>query len=105
MFIRCDTLPGALRGREQFGIKDAMSQPVVEGAGARSDDPAAVRAGEFFLGHTDQDGKRSGTGLPPWSTNGAYLAFLQLRQHVDAFRTAMQQQADALGVGPDDVAA
>ncbi len=105
MSIRGDTLPGALRGREQFGFKDAMSQPVVEGAGAHPDDPAAVRAGEFFLGHMDQDGKRSGTGLPPWSTNGSYLAFLQLRQHVDAFRTAMHQQADALGVRPDDVAA
>ena len=100
--FRGDTLPGDQRGREHFGFKDAISQPKIVGTNSGSGLPVA--AGEFILGQPDQTGQPSGGGLPDWTRNGSFLAFLQLQQHVSTFRSAMQHQAQQLGVKPDDVA-
>jgi len=59
---------------------------------------------EIILGQPDQTGQPSGGGLPEWTRNGSFMAFLQLQQHVTTFWSAMHKQAQLLGVKPDDVA-
>jgi len=98
-----DTLPGDQRGHEHFGFKDGISQPAI--AGTSYGNGAPVAAGEFILGAPDQTGQPSGSGFPDWTRNGSFLAFLQLQQHVTTFWSAMKQQAQHLGVQPEDAAA
>ncbi|MBV8716292.1 MAG: Dyp-type peroxidase [Chloroflexi bacterium] len=100
--FRGDALPGAQRGHEHFGFKDGISQPRIAGYdwGCGAD----VAPGEFVLGYPDQTGASSGSGLPAWTQNGSFVAFLQLQQHVATFWTAMQQHAQQLGVQAKDLA-
>jgi Dyp-type peroxidase family len=97
------TLPGDLRGHEHFGFKDAISQPRIAGTDWGNGSPVAP--GEFVLGYPDQAGKVSGAGLPAWTRNGSFLAFVQLQQHVATFWNTMKQQAQQLGAQPEEVAA
>jgi Dyp-type peroxidase family len=97
------TLTGDQRGHEHFGFKDGISQPRIAGTPWGSGPPVA--AGEFVLGYPDQTGRASGDGLPAWTRNGSFLAFLQLQQHVETFSSVMKQQARQFGVQPEDVAA
>ena len=97
------TLPGDQRGHEHFGFKDGVSQPSVAGTPWGNGPPVA--GGEFVLGYSDQTGQTSGAGLPSWTQNGSFLAFLQLQQHVATFWSVMKQQARQFGVQPEDVAA
>ena len=48
-------------GREQFGFKDSISQPAVEGTGILGSNPheAPLKAGEFVLGYQDENGDLS----------------------------------------------
>jgi Dyp-type peroxidase family len=101
--LRGDTLPGNQRGREHFGFKDGISQPAI--AGTSFGNGSSVAAGEFILGLPDQTGQPSGGGLPDWTRNGSFLAFLELQQHVGTFWKAMRQQAQQFDVQPEDVAA
>jgi len=103
MTLYGDTLPGASRGHEHFGFKDAISQPRIAGTDWGCGQPVA--SGEFVLGYRDQSGQISGADLPDWAQNGSFLAFLQLQQHVATFWSSMRQQAQQLGVQPDEVAA
>jgi Dyp-type peroxidase family len=76
-------------GREQFGFKDNISQPSIEGSGIPGSNPREepLKAGEFVLGYVDEMG-----GVPPmpWpdvlGRNGTYVAFRKLHQRVAAFR-------------------
>src|SRR5216683_4252249 len=101
--FRGDSLTGELRGREQFGFKDGISQPRV--AGTEYGKGPSVAAGEFILGHADQEGQVNNEDLPRWSKDGSYLVFLQMQQHVQAFRAEMQQAAQQLGLSADVVKA
>jgi Dyp-type peroxidase family len=100
--LRGDTLPGALRGHEHFGFKDAISQPRIAGTPWGIGLPIAP--GEFVLGYPDQTGQPSGTELPAWTQNGSFVAFVKLQQHVATFWSAMKQAAGEFGVQPDEVA-
>jgi Dyp-type peroxidase family len=100
---RGDTLPGDQRGHEHFGFKDGISQPAIAGTTFGKGPPVA--AGEFILGRPDQTGQPSGGGLPDWTRNGSFLAFVQLQQHVTAFWSAMRKQAEQIGVKPEVLAA
>ena len=83
-------------GREQFGFKDSISEPAVEGTGILGSNPheAPLKAGEFVLGYRDETGD-----LPPFpqpevlGRNGTYVAFRKLHQRVAAFRTYLRQNA------------
>jgi Dyp-type peroxidase family len=101
--FRGATLPGDQRGREHFGFKDGISQPNI--SGTTSGNGPEVAAGEFILGQPDQTGQTSGKGLPPWTQNGSFLAFVQLEQHVTTFWSTMRQHAQQFGVAPEDLAA
>jgi Dyp-type peroxidase family len=83
-------------GREQFGFKDSISQPAVEGTNILGSNPdeAPLKAGEFVLGYEDENGD-----LPPipqpevLGRNGTYVAFRKLHQRVAAFRRYLRQNA------------
>ena len=83
-------------GREQFGFKDSISQPAVEGTGILGSNPheAPLKAGEFVLGYEDENGD-----LPPvpqpevLGRNGTYVVFRKLHQRVAAFRQYLRQNA------------
>ncbi|MCC2274342.1 Dyp-type peroxidase [Streptomyces sp. ET3-23] len=100
-----------LSGREPFGFRDGISQPLVEGlskAGAGGDQ--VVRAGEFVLGYPNEYGlltdrpllpprydpvgvlPRAPEGGADFGRNGSYLVFRQLRQDVEAFREYLDVQ-------------
>ena len=97
-----DTLPGDQRGHEHFGFKDGISQPWIAELDEGTGPPVA--AGEFILGYTDQTGGVAGAGMPEWTRNGSFLAFLQLQQDVATFWSAMRDQARPPGVQPEDLA-
>ncbi len=83
-------------GREQFGFKDSISQPAVEGTGILGSNPheAPLKPGEFVLGYQDENGD-----LPPipqpdvLGRNGTYVAFRKLHQRVAAFRRYLHENA------------
>jgi Dyp-type peroxidase family len=92
-------------GRDHFGFKDGVSQPVVAGtpdADAAQQPP--IPAGEFILGEVDVRGQNSVNG-PLWARHGSYLAFLELQQHVAAFREATRAEAARLGISQDELQA
>ncbi len=101
--FRGAVLPGALRGHEHFGFKDAISQPRISGTdwGLGPD----VAPGEFVFGYPDQTGRPSGSNLPAWVQNGSFVAFVQLEQHVATFWNAMHRLAQHLELQPHDLAA
>jgi Dyp-type peroxidase family len=93
-----------LHGFEQFGFRDGISQPVIEGLSSRIGTPAnTVKAGEFILGYANEYGQyadrpmlaaaddphgllpRAGNGMADLGRNGTYLVFRTLRQDVDGF--------------------
>ncbi|MFD9336858.1 peroxidase [Streptomyces sp. NPDC060028] len=84
------TLPGGLRGHEQFGFLDAISQPGVRGFDAPDPETGTtvrgkpgtrlVPAGEFIVGH-ERVGQRP-AGLPAWATGGSFHVVRRLAQDV-----------------------
>jgi Dyp-type peroxidase family len=83
-------------GREQFGFKDSISQPTVEGTGILGSNPheAPLKAGEFILGYLDETGKVAPVPQPEaLGRNGTYVAFRKLHQRVAAFRQYLHQAA------------
>jgi Dyp-type peroxidase family len=83
-------------GREQFGFKDSISQPAVEGTNILGSNPheTPLKAGEFVLGYQDENGD-----LPPipqpetLGHNGTYVVFRKLHQRVAAFRQYIHENA------------
>jgi deferrochelatase/peroxidase EfeB len=83
--------------REHFGYRDRLSQPVIEGTGEQPTPGSgpAIKAGEFFLGYTDESGMMTPLPQPELlSRNGSYLAYLRMEEHVGAFRDFLRQQAE-----------
>ena len=83
--------------REHFGYRDRLSQPVIEGTGEQPTPGSgpAIKAGEFFLGYTDESGMMTPLPQPELlSQNGSYLAYLRMEEHVGAFRDFLRQQAE-----------
>ena len=77
-------------GREQFGFKDSISEPAVEGTDILGSNPheAPLKAGEFVLGYQDETGDVSPVPQPEvLGRNGTYVAFRKLHQRVAAFRS------------------
>ncbi len=80
----------------QFGFKDGISQPAVEGTGILGSNPheAPLKPGEFVLGYEDENGD-----LPPipqpdaLGRNGTYAVFRKLHTRVAAFRQHLRQRA------------
>ena len=118
-------LPGSLRGHEQFGFHDNVSQPGIRGVveqekgleyvtkRAISNDvlPDAklyglpgqdlIWPGEFVFGYPAQTQDPMIPGNirqegPEWTKNGSFMVFRRLRQDVKLFWDEMERQAEEL---------
>jgi Dyp-type peroxidase family len=76
--------------KEHFGFRDAVSQPdtadPLDGWETTDD---VVEPGEFILGYRDERGRSDFAG-PSWASDGSYVVFRKLRQHVPQFRDAQR---------------
>jgi len=108
------------RGHEHFGFLDGVSQPGIRGLTKRQnplDDDQGLPGqdllwpGEFVFGYPGQDpDDMHAQGPPPplaqaWMANGSYLVWRRLEQKVLAFRERVTQQAAALGMDEQLLAA
>jgi Dyp-type peroxidase family len=87
--------------REHFGFRDGISQPTIEGTGVLGPPgpDAAIKAGEFILGYTDENDVIPSAPQPDQlGRNGTYLVVRKLAQHVGTFRAFLRNEA------PDTVA-
>jgi Dyp-type peroxidase family len=89
--------------REHFGFADGFGQPAVEGmsnnwpgqgvpdveSGAWRD----VKAGEFILGHPDEDGESVPAQTMWLLYDGSFMVYRKLAQDVAAFRRTVKAQA------------
>ena len=89
-----EAIPPFDHAHEHFGYRDRLSQPVIAGTGV---DPSPgsgppLKAGEFFLGYSDEDGPPAGLPQPEiLSRNGSYVAYLRMEEHVGAFRDFLRE--------------
>jgi Dyp-type peroxidase family len=94
-----------LSGREVFGFRDGISQPIIAGTPRASESRDVVQPGEFVLGYRNEYGQRTerpllptdhdpdrllprdadGSGAADLGRNGSYLVFRQLEQDVEVF--------------------
>jgi Dyp-type peroxidase family len=84
-------LDGHYEGKEHFGFKDGISQPIIEDTertNAKQKRISVVKPGEFVLGYLNERNARikfSGAHERDLGRNGTYLVFRQLEQDVPAF--------------------
>jgi Dyp-type peroxidase family len=94
-----------LGSREQFGFRDGISQPTIDGLGYGDASMNTIQPGEFVLGYANERGQfapsptvtagqnargllrssPASNGQPDFGRNGSYLVFRQLRQDVRGF--------------------
>jgi deferrochelatase/peroxidase EfeB len=92
-----EAIPPFDHAHEHFGYRDRLSQPAIEGIDGEPTPGSGppIKAGEFFLGYPDEDGAPAGMPQPVvLSRNGSYLAYLQLEEHVGAFRDFLRQHGE-----------
>jgi hypothetical protein len=80
-----------------FGYRDRLSEPVVEGTGAQVTPGSRppVKAGEFFLGYADETGLEPALPRPEiLSRNGSYAAYFRMQEHVGVFRDFLRQHGE-----------
>jgi deferrochelatase/peroxidase EfeB len=103
-----EAIPPYDYAHEHFGYRDRLSEPVVEGSGreqAPGTDPP-LKAGEFFLGYTDETGLQPALPQPEvLSKNGSYLAYLRMQEHVGAFRDFLRTHGGETAEGQERMAA
>jgi len=92
-----EAIPPFDYAHEHFGYRDRLSQPVIEGTGVEPTPGSGppLKAGEFFLGYSDEEGP--GTALPQPETlsrNGSYVAYLRMQEHIGAFRDFLREHGE-----------
>ena len=83
-------------GKEDFGFKDGISHPAVEGSGIPGTNPLEVplKAGEFVLGYPDEVNEKPALPQPEiLGRNGSYVVFRKLHQRVASFRNFLKANA------------
>lgn len=94
---------GVTRGRDHFGFKDGISQPVVALPGDSVAGSDAIAVGEFVLGHRQEHESAATAGAcssPPWK-NGSFLVLRRLRQEVAGFNEFVDTTAPQVGISAD----
>ena len=99
--------------REHFGFTDGFSQPVIQGRDLRPGEGVPdghggwrpIRAGEIVLGYRDEDGALPVAPVAPYGVNGTFMVYRKLEQDVTRFRQSVQEQADALEIPYERLAA
>jgi Dyp-type peroxidase family len=92
-----EAIPPFDYAHEHFGYRDRLSQPAIEGIDVEPTPGSgpAIKAGEFLLGYPDEDGASAYLPQPEvLSRNGSYLAYLQMQEHVGAFRDFLRQHGE-----------
>ncbi|HEY7307150.1 MAG TPA: Dyp-type peroxidase [Bryobacteraceae bacterium] len=82
--------------KEQFGYKDGISHPAIEGSGIPGSNPQErpLKAGEFVLGYPDEISDSPSIPQPEiLGRNGSYVAFRKLHQRVAAFRRYLKENS------------
>jgi Dyp-type peroxidase family len=82
---------------DHFGYRDRLSQPVIEGSGEEPTpgSGAPLKAGEFILGYSDEDGPPANLPQPKvLSLNGSYMAYRRLQEHVGRFRAFLREHGE-----------
>ncbi|MET8452582.1 Dyp-type peroxidase [Streptomyces sp. NPDC005209] len=96
------TLPGNRRGKEHFGFKDGVSEPVVSNFDdpAEHDSPRMIAAHEFVLGVEDTPLPKN---VPDWMKYGSFQVVRRLGQDVPGWwaqvNTELKKLRDAKVVG------
>ncbi|KAJ5465628.1 Dyp-type peroxidase [Penicillium desertorum] len=83
--------PGAMKGKEHFGFKDGISQPIIEGWDEKQPvgkEPKATKPGMIVCGY---EGDKM--NQPSWAKDGSFLAFRDLQQLVPEFEEFMEENA------------
>ncbi|KAJ5970241.1 Dyp-type peroxidase [Penicillium vulpinum] len=83
--------PGAMKGKEHFGFKDGISQPIIEGWDdhqPKEKEPKATKSGLIVCGHEGDP-----MGQPAWVKDGSFLVFRDLQQLVPEFDEFMEENA------------
>ncbi|OQD90969.1 hypothetical protein PENANT_c001G08653 [Penicillium antarcticum] len=83
--------PGLNKGKEHFGFKDGISQPLIEGWDERqpqAKEPKAAKPGLVLCGHEGDKQKQ-----PAWVKDGSFLVFRDLQQLVPEFDNFMEENA------------
>ena len=81
---------------EQFGFRDGISHPAVDGSGVPGSNPKETpfKAGEFLLGYLDETNEYPPMPRPDiLGRNGSYVVFRKLHQRVAAFRQYLRANA------------
>jgi len=107
LILRQDALSfSTTEGREHFGFKDGISQPILQGSADAERFPESIHLtalGEFVIGYPNAAGVAIGRedgakrsipwpavgDCPGFGRNGTYLVLRQLQQHVEAFWAEM----------------
>jgi deferrochelatase/peroxidase EfeB len=92
-----EAIPPFDHAHEHFGYRDRLSQPVIEGTGIvpTPGSGPSLKAGEFFLGYSDEEGPAAGLPQPETlSRNGSYVAYLMMEEHVGAFRNFLKEHGE-----------
>jgi len=101
-------------GEDHFGFFDGIAQPAVDGGGVagRPGDGQPTRsgwrdvaAGEFLLGHRDEDGGLPEAPMAPFDKNGTYMVYRKLHMDVAAFRRCVAEHGEKYPGGPEKLAA
>jgi deferrochelatase/peroxidase EfeB len=95
-FLDLNATPPFDYAHDHFGFRDRLSQPVIEGSGEEPTPGSggALKAGEFILGYSDEEGVVANLPQPEeLSRNGSYMAYRRLREHVGLFRDYLKEQA------------
>src|SRR5262249_21706113 len=82
-------------GRNAFGFKDGLHNPVVEGSspGGQIGNEAPINAGEFVMGYPDESGETAQTPIPDeLRHNGTFAAFRKFHMDVAGFRRRPEPQ-------------
>ncbi|KAJ5726993.1 hypothetical protein N7493_006020 [Penicillium malachiteum] len=82
---------GTNKGKEHFGFKDGISQPILEGWDERvpqGKEPKATKPGLIVCGH-EGDGQTQ----PAWVKDGSFMVFRDLQQLVPEFNNWMEDNA------------
>ncbi|CAG7920664.1 unnamed protein product [Penicillium olsonii] len=83
--------PGIHKGKEHFGFKDGISQPILEGWDDKvpqGKEPVATKPGMIVCGYDGDDMQQ-----PAWAKDGSFLVFRDLQQQVPEFEEFMNQNA------------
>jgi Dyp-type peroxidase family len=85
-------------GRNPFGFKDGLHNPLVEGSGvaAHLGYGPAIKAGEIVMGYPDESGETASCPEPEaLRRNGTFVAIRKFHTKVAAFRKYLREQASS----------